>query len=195
MSKISVKEALNYLDTFREFAIKRDIPTAIGGGALYLAALGLSTYTEILGGLYAGEMKRDLGKHYICFINEFFHSDYMKVDRDLANDNFGGLYGAVRSGLVHEYFIKNISKIEIDSATVISCGIIYDPNNNPRIVFYVKPYFCDFTTAFDKYYHRFKNDQSGDLLRKFDDALSGINSSLISKLSKDYRQEVSGKSI
>lgn len=46
----------------------------------------------------------------------------------------------------------------------------------------------------DSYYHRFKNDQSGDLLRKFD-ALSGINSSLISKLSKDYRQEVSGKSI
>ena len=42
MSKISLKEALNYLDTFREFVIKRDIPTAIVAEALYLAALGLS---------------------------------------------------------------------------------------------------------------------------------------------------------
>ena len=119
----------------------------------------------------------------------------MKVDLNLKNDNFGGLYGAIRSGLVHEYFIKNISKIEIDSTAVISSGITYEPSKYPRIVFYVRPYFRDFTTAFNNYYHRFKNDQSGDLLRKFDDALSSINSSLISMLSKDYRQEVSGKSI
>ncbi|MGC1931537.1 MAG: hypothetical protein WA667_21410 [Candidatus Nitrosopolaris sp.] len=46
MSKISLKEALNYLDTFCEFVIKRDIPTAIDGEALYLAALGLSTYRD-----------------------------------------------------------------------------------------------------------------------------------------------------
>jgi hypothetical protein len=49
ISKISLKEALNYIDTFREFVFKSDISTAIAREALYLAALGLSTYTEILG--------------------------------------------------------------------------------------------------------------------------------------------------
>jgi hypothetical protein len=52
MSKISLKEALNYFDTFCEFVIKRDIPTAIDGGALYLAALGLSTYTLFIYFIY-----------------------------------------------------------------------------------------------------------------------------------------------
>ncbi len=119
----------------------------------------------------------------------------MKVDRNLTNDNFRDLYGAVRSGLVHEYYIKNISKIEIDSPEPINSGITYDPGNNPRIIFYVKPYFRDFKTVFEKYYHRLKIDQSGNLLRKFEDALYGINSSLIRKLSTDFREDVSGKSI
>jgi hypothetical protein len=101
----------------------------------YLAALVLSTYTEILGGLYGGDLNTDMNQHYTCFINEFFHSDYMKVDRNLTNDNFRDLYGAVRSGLVHEYYIKNISKIEIDSPEPINSGITYDPGNNPRIIF------------------------------------------------------------
>ena len=51
-SAISKDEALNYLDTFRKFIINNDIPAAINGNANYLAALGLSAYTEIMGGLY-----------------------------------------------------------------------------------------------------------------------------------------------
>jgi hypothetical protein len=111
--------ALNYLDILREYMIDRDTQAAIDREAFYLAALGLSTYTEILGGLYCGDLKTNLGQHYICFINEFFHSDYMKVDHNLRMDNLKGLYGAVRSGLAHEYFIKQSSKIEKDSAIIV----------------------------------------------------------------------------
>jgi hypothetical protein len=58
---ITKDEALNYLDVFREFVIKNDIPLAINGNANYLAALGLSVYTEILGGLYCGNLANTLG--------------------------------------------------------------------------------------------------------------------------------------
>jgi hypothetical protein len=37
----------------------------------------------------------------------------MKVNNDLKNGNLKGLYGVVRSGLSHEYFIKKVSKIEM----------------------------------------------------------------------------------
>ena len=109
MLLISLTEALIYLDSFRKFVIENDIPAAIKGNANYLAALGLSSYTEILGGLYCGDLSgknRDLNQHYISFIKDFFHPDYMKVNNDLENGDLKGLYGVVRSGLSHEYFIK-----------------------------------------------------------------------------------------
>lgn len=82
-SSISITDALNYLDTFREFIIDNDIPAAINGNANYLAALGLSAYTEIMGGFYCGDLKAGLGNHYISFIQKFFHPDYMKVEANL----------------------------------------------------------------------------------------------------------------
>jgi hypothetical protein len=120
---ISLAEALSYLNTFREFIIDRDMPAAIKGNAIYLAALGLCTYTEILGGLYSGDLSKMQKQHYTSFIKHFFHPDYMIVDQDLTNDRLNGLYGAVRSGLVHEYFIKKISKVELESPLPIKCGI------------------------------------------------------------------------
>ena len=198
MSTIILHEALNYLDIFREYVVDNDIPTAIRGNANYLAALGLSTYTEILGGLYCGDLsgkKKDLNRHYKSFIREFFHPDYMEVDRDLRKDHLEGIYSVVRSGLTHEYFIKKVSKIEMDCSQSINCGITYDPGKNPKIIFYVKQYFQDFKDVFEKYYDSIKTDQSGELLRNFEKALRSINSSLIGKISGDFRQDVSGKSL
>ena len=74
-----------------------------------------------------------------------------------------------------------------------SCGITYDKTSNPQIVFYVKQYFDDFKNAFEKYYNQLKYDTSGSMLKNFENALRSINSSLISKLSKDFREDVSGK--
>jgi hypothetical protein len=71
-SAISKDEALNCLDTFHKFIINNDIPAAINGNANYLAALGLSAYTEIMGGLYYGNLKEEPGKHYI-FYRDILH--------------------------------------------------------------------------------------------------------------------------
>jgi hypothetical protein len=76
----------------------------------YLAALGLSIYTEVLGGFYSGDLSRNLRNHYTCFINEFFPSKYMEINNQLDD----GLYGTIRCGLTHEYFIKKRSRIEIN---------------------------------------------------------------------------------
>jgi hypothetical protein len=45
--------ALLYLNTLGQF-IENDMTSAINSDACYLAALGLSSYTEILGELYSG---------------------------------------------------------------------------------------------------------------------------------------------
>jgi hypothetical protein len=95
MSSIPITEALNYLDTLRD----DDIPAAINGNANYLAALGLSAYTEQFGGLYCGDLSGHLGRNYIRFIDKFFPADYMRVNTDLKK--LGGLYGGIRSGLMH----------------------------------------------------------------------------------------------
>ena len=73
----------------------------------------------------------------------------MKVNNDLENGDLKGLYGVIGSGLSHEYFIKRVSKIEIDNPPPqpITCGITYNPKSNPKIVFYVKQYFTMFLQA------------------------------------------------
>jgi hypothetical protein len=192
-STISLSEALRFLDTFCEFVIINDIPAAINGQANYLAALGLSTYTEVLGGLYCGDLSgkgKDLNKHYTSFIRDFFHPDYMKVNSNLINDGLKGLYGAVRSGLTHEYFIKKISKVEMNNPTPLNCGITYDKNSSPQIIFYVTQYFSDFKIAIKEYYKKLKGDQY--VLTNFSSALHSINSSLIAKISGDIKKDVSG---
>jgi hypothetical protein len=121
MSSVPIWEALNYLDTFREF-INNDIPAAISENANYLAALGLSAYTEHVGGLYRGDLSGHLRRNYISFIGKFFPTDYMRVNTDLKK--LGGLYGVIRSGLTHEYFIKLASKIEMDNPAGQSLSLV-----------------------------------------------------------------------
>ncbi|MGC1928056.1 MAG: hypothetical protein WA667_03725 [Candidatus Nitrosopolaris sp.] len=58
MAVVRINDVIKYLDTFRN--PQNDIPSAISCKANYLVALGLSTYTEILGGLYSGNLS---GKH------------------------------------------------------------------------------------------------------------------------------------
>ena len=67
----------------------------------------------------------------------------MIVDQNITNDRLNGIYGAIKSGLVHEYFIKEISKVELDSPLPIKCGITYDPKKIPQFVFYINQYFQD----------------------------------------------------
>ncbi len=62
-------------------------------------------------------------------------------------------------------------------------------------MFYVNQYFQDFKNAFEKYYRDLNTDQSGVMVAKFGNALCSINSSLIGRIAKNFREDVSGKSI
>jgi hypothetical protein len=56
----------DFMDTLKRYMIS-DIDKAINANANYLAALGLSSYTENLGGLYADNFNHS-GNRYINFI-------------------------------------------------------------------------------------------------------------------------------
>jgi hypothetical protein len=137
-------EITEFLVTFRNFVF-HDIKNAIAGKANYLAALGLSVYTEQLGGLYNGDFD-NLAGNYTSFIMDYFDPLYQQQEKNAVNyinnhpNNFpklirrikqkkpvSGLYALIRSGLVHEYFMKGESTIFMHS-TNANCGILIDKN-------------------------------------------------------------------
>jgi hypothetical protein len=60
-------------------------------------------------------------------------------------------------------------------------------------VFCVNQYFRDFKKAFEKYYNQLKNDTTGSMLAKFQDALQSIDSSVINNIgSSTFSSDVSG---
>jgi len=84
-----------------------DSERGINEGLNFLVALGLSTYTEILGGLCYGNLQSNYKSNYDRFIKNYFDKkcgcEYTRADKRLSH--LGGLYGAVRSELVHKYLL------------------------------------------------------------------------------------------
>ncbi len=135
-------QIIEYLDTFRNF-VYHDIDSAISGKANYLAALGLSVYTEQLGSIFNGNFV-NLSQNYTDFVTAYFDALYQQQERNSIdymrnhpknfpnqirrlkhNKPVSGLYTLIRSGLVHEYFMKGESTIFMHSATA-NCGILID---------------------------------------------------------------------
>ena len=94
----------------------------------------------------------------------------------IKNDGLKGLYSVVRSGLVHEYFLKNRSTIVVHNKSLRACGVVYKRGGTPKFIFIVEKYFDDFLMAFDKYEIVLKSSPS--LIQKFNDALVSVNSIL-----------------
>jgi hypothetical protein len=191
---LTSKEIVEFLGTFRNFVF-HDIKSGIDGKANYLAALGLSVYTEHLGGLY-GDFD-NLARNYTSFIKDYFDPLYQKQERNAANyinnhpSNFpklmrrikqkkpiSGLYALIRSGLVHEFFMKGESIIYVHSTTA-DCGIQIDTNASPKLKFIVEKYFDDFKKAFENYYDDIVSARSGlnrkrQLESRFSDAANSL---------------------
>jgi hypothetical protein len=157
-----------------------DIPVAIQNRCHHLAALGLVTYTELLGGLFRGNLSIGQGKvNFNTFIRNFFGDSYTDLDFRLKKAKLIGLYSVVRSALVHEYFMKQDSIISIDIRTPTKCGITFDPDapeGKFKIVFAVSQYFLDFGQAFHKYRARVKCEE--ELAKNVEKALVSIGTSL-----------------
>lgn len=112
------------LHTFDEYIfgfMRSDIEAAIRGNANYLAALGLASYTEVLGGLRTGELgKRGRGVANFKAFLPYLGREYEDLEKRGID-----VYDTVRCGLVHNYFIKGDSSIWMGANA--PCGIIASP--------------------------------------------------------------------
>ena len=87
-------------DFFKEYIfgfMLGDIKVAIENGLNFLAALGLMEYTEILGGLVTGNLRKkgNAKKNFIAFLS-YMGQYYIDLDAEI------NLYEKVRCGLSHE---------------------------------------------------------------------------------------------
>lgn len=171
------------VDRLQKFMIK-DIQAAIDGKANYLAALGLSTYTENLGGFLNGNFdKHNSAVNYTKFFSYFPSSGlYTTLDSTLKSSPLlEGLYKVVRCGLVHEYFMKADSQVTTGVPSPTSCGIVYHPLKSPQLTFYVDTYFDHFKIALKKYHDELLGiipstppNSTKDLQDNFDEAYKSL---------------------
>ena len=156
-------EPKDFIDTFVKGWMYHDIKEAIKGKANFLAALGLLSYTEFMGGLVTGQLRnrqysQENFKQFIC---DYFPKEY----KDYADN----LYEEVRCGLVHEYFVKetNAANATIKYLTGKMGKVINNPDDpegtanydcacaikmkDGKIEFNVNQYFKDFKSAVEKY--------------------------------------------
>ena len=115
----TVKQILHSFDEYIFGFMRADIDAAIRGNANYPAALGLVSYTEVLGGLRTGNLglRNHSSKNFNAFL-PYLRKEYL----DYARKNID-LYDLVRCGLVHNYFVKGRDSSIWMSASS-SCGII-----------------------------------------------------------------------
>ena len=119
----------------------------------------------------------------MSFNNNYFHQQcYGKVDTQLKASGITSskhpIYEIVRSGLVHEYFMKTESIVTIGANNATS-GIIYDTSKNPSLIFVVDKYFEDFKNAFNTYHDDLFGTQNkaadAGLQSNFDKAINGMS--------------------
>ena len=98
--------------------MRSEVDLAIQGNAPNLAALGVVTYTEFLGGLATGQLaQRGCSEaNFLAFL-QYLGSEYESLAARGVD-----LYDVVRCGLIHEYFIKGDSTIWPHASA--PCGII-----------------------------------------------------------------------
>jgi len=118
-----------------------DIDACIKGRANFAAALVLSAYTEILGGLTNGTLteRKASGSNYRVFLARMGYSP----------EECSAYYDSVRCGLVHQYFIKG-NQINIGMSTpVLGTKGLRDAFG--VISFIIESYVAEFKKAYFTY--------------------------------------------
>lgn len=167
-----------YMDILKLFMVA-DSKKGIKATANYLVALGLSTYTEILGGLCYGNLQFDHQQNYERFLKNYFDKKcnfkYMVLDKRLKAAGFEGMYGLVRSGFVHRYLFSIRGRVVMESPIQLDCAIIYTPGHSPEFQFVVKEYLRHFQCAFDRYYDELIIQRNPHLICNFSKAVTRTN--------------------
>lgn len=125
----------------RTHLLPKELQVTPGGGN-FLAALGLLCYTEFAGGLKNSDFSRGRAKaNFDAFFGEL-GPEYRAFNA--RHD----VYGDLRCGLVHEYYVKKRCVIAMSSADR-GIGVRWD---GEKYVFVVEQYFEDFKQAFLRLY-------------------------------------------
>lgn len=159
------KRILHVFDEYVFGFMRSDINAAIRGNANYLAALGLVTYTEILGGLRTGRLgiKGTSQQNFNAFI-PYLGNDYLH----LKSQGFD-IYEFVRCGLIHNYFIKGDSTIWMDAT---GPGII--GSSKGRTFFLVKEYANDLFKGAADFRDQILEGKDPTLASNFDQGMKNI---------------------
>lgn len=154
---------------FKEFVfgfMYNDIRQAIDlAKANFLVALGLSVYTEIMGGLITGQLRNPKWsrKNYEAFL-PFLGAHYVDLHSQID------LYKRVRCGLVHQYFVKGRAMIAVKFTRGDVPGIVYTGEFD-HISISIERYFQDFKAGVQRYYEILKSGDA-EALRKFMQAVA-----------------------
>ena len=137
--------------------------------AVHLCVLGLSVYTEVLGGLVTGNLKvpGNERKNYESFL-PYLGSPYVELDKEMKLHQMN-LYSVVRSKLVHEFAPKPSFAYWLNPEVTQKPGIVYNFGDSIRLDghydkgavnfpppdhlnFNVKEYYRDFKDGIEKYH-------------------------------------------
>lgn len=180
------EEITKFFDEYIRGFMENDVTNATDRAAAnFLVALGLSVYTEVMGGLVTGQLKNPKmsGANYKEFL-KYMGSYYVNLDKQI------NLYKRVRCGLAHEYFIKgphivarelvqdgsldDVPGILVSSKTAkLAIQTEEGPTELPEdtVAFGIRNYFRDFEQAVEKYYADLLQPGNSKLVAKFENAL------------------------
>lgn len=132
------------------------------GKAHHLSALALVTYTEVMGGLVTGKLKKEFGaskSNFEAFL-PYLGEKYVKLNEDF------NIYKDVRSKLVHEFAPRMSHGIWLTTNTLdIRIGIEY---KNEHLNFHLREYYRDFKKGIEIYKSKLENHkQNPEILGNF----------------------------
>ncbi|OGP25178.1 MAG: hypothetical protein A2X99_11070 [Deltaproteobacteria bacterium GWB2_55_19] len=110
------------------------------GGANFMAALALLSYTEFAGRLKNNDFSDQNSKKNF---DDFFKDLGPSYQQFLSQHN---AYKIFRCGLAHEYYVKQDCIIAVRSHSQAATGIGFD---GKQYFFVIEPYFQDFKNAFN----------------------------------------------
>ena len=122
---------------------------------LYTCALALSTYTEVMGGLVTGNLRKrnNSNSNYTAFLT-YLGKRYVNLN-DKLKEQKSSIHEIIRSKLVHEFALREshvIMNSEKPSEDKIGIEISFFNNQITQIGIFVKEYYRDFKNGVKKYY-------------------------------------------
>lgn len=165
---MSDEKVLTTYEELRDY-ITHDIQKAIEGEANYLAALGIFSCIEFLGGLLSGNggLPREAENNFKTAVQylsvvapEYAVMDQRLVVEDAQGKKQKGLYAILRCGLVHEYGIKGRGAVNNKPQGPIAdhTGILIETiKGKDVVVLSNNEFFRDFRTLLDNIHIKLKH--------------------------------------